>query len=186
MERSPVISVLFHIRALSKYISKRWVSNGIVLNAFKDTRIWFWFSSVALIALLGVLDLYFINHAYHSTLTKGASVQLVFGFEVNKMIILYKLLTIHLINERILNDEFEIDFPCITISNHVHCFQYAILMTIVAMTFMKYILHSIDLQNENPWENKAVYLLYTELFLGKIQPLVLNIWHCTVSVWNHQ
>lgn len=98
------------------------------------------------------------------------------------MIILYKLLTIHLINERILNDEFEIDFPCITISNHVHCFKYAILMTIVAMTFMKYILHSIDLQNENPWENKAVYLLYTELFLGKIQPLVLNIWLCTVSV----
>lgn len=97
MERSPVISVLFHIRALT------------------------------LIALLGVLDLYFINHAYHSTLTKGASVQLVFGFE------------------------------------------YAILMTIVAMTFMKYILHSIDLQNENPWENKAVYLLYTELFLGALK-----------------
>lgn len=37
----------------------------------------------ALLALLGVLDLYFINHAYYSTLTKGASVQLVFGFEVN-------------------------------------------------------------------------------------------------------
>ncbi|XP_022330596.2 E3 ubiquitin-protein ligase synoviolin-like [Crassostrea virginica] len=97
MERSPVISILFHIRALT------------------------------LIALLGVLDLYFINHAYHSTLTKGASVQLVFGFE------------------------------------------YAILMTIVAMTMMKYILHSIDLQNENPWENKAVYLLYTELFLGGVK-----------------
>ncbi|XP_061165270.1 E3 ubiquitin-protein ligase synoviolin-like [Saccostrea echinata] len=97
MERSPVISVLFHIRALT------------------------------LIALLGVLDIYFINHAYYSTLTKGASVQLVFGFE------------------------------------------YAILMTIVAMTFMKYILHSIDLQNENPWENKAVYLLYTELVLGAVK-----------------
>lgn len=50
-----------------------------------------WFSFVALIALLGVLDLYFINHAYHSTLTKGASVQLVFGFEVKNMIILYNL-----------------------------------------------------------------------------------------------
>ena len=33
--------------------------------------------------LLGMLDLYFINHAYISTLTKGASVQLVFGFEVS-------------------------------------------------------------------------------------------------------
>ncbi|XP_048736312.1 E3 ubiquitin-protein ligase synoviolin-like [Ostrea edulis] len=97
MERSPVISVLFHIRALT------------------------------LLALLGVLDLYFINHAYYSTLTKGASVQLVFGFE------------------------------------------YAILMTIIAMTFMKYILHSIDLQNENPWDNKAVYLLYTEVVLGAVK-----------------
>ena len=32
---------------------------------------------------LGVVDLYFVNHAYYSTLIKGASVQLVFGFEVN-------------------------------------------------------------------------------------------------------
>ena len=35
------------------------------------------------------------------------------------------------------------------------------------MAAMKYILHSIDLQSENPWENKAVYLLYSELVLGK-------------------
>lgn len=97
MERSPVISVLFHFRALS------------------------------LIALLGILDLYFVNHAYYSTILKGASVQLVFGFE------------------------------------------YAILLTAVMMIIMKYILHTIDLQNENPWENKAVYLLYTELVLGFIK-----------------
>ena len=31
---------------------------------------------------------------------------------------------------------------------------------------MKYILHSIDLQSENPWENKAVYILYSELVMG--------------------
>lgn len=35
------------------------------------------------------------------------------------------------------------------------------------MAFVKYILHTLDAQNENPWENKAVYLLYTELVLGK-------------------
>ena len=45
--------------------------------------------------------------------------------------------------------------------------QYAILMTIVLMTVVKYALHSVDLQSENPWENKAVYLLYSELILGK-------------------
>ena len=32
---------------------------------------------------------------------------------------------------------------------------------------MKYILHTIDLQNENPWENKMVYLLYTDVVLGE-------------------
>ncbi|KAL5008820.1 hypothetical protein ScPMuIL_014401 [Solemya velum] len=94
MERSPVISLLFHVRVLS------------------------------LIGVLGFLDLYYVNHAYYSTLLKGASVQLVFGFE------------------------------------------YAILLTAVMMVFVKYVLHSVDLQSDNPWENKAVYLLYTELILG--------------------
>lgn len=32
--------------------------------------------------LLGILDFLFVSHAYHSVLTRGASVQLVFGFEV--------------------------------------------------------------------------------------------------------
>ncbi|KAK4805488.1 hypothetical protein QYF61_005533 [Mycteria americana] len=92
MERSPNISWLFHFRIVS------------------------------LMFLLGILDFLFVNHAYHSILTRGASVQLVFGFE------------------------------------------YAILMTMVLTIFIKYVLHSIDLQNENPWDSKAVYMLYTELF----------------------
>ncbi|XP_045183100.2 E3 ubiquitin-protein ligase synoviolin B-like [Mercenaria mercenaria] len=100
MERSPVISFLFHVRVIS------------------------------LLTFLSVIDAYFVNFAYHSTLTKGASVQLVFGFE------------------------------------------YAILMTIVMMAVMKYVLHSIDLQSENPWENKAVYLLYSELVLGFIKVIL--------------
>lgn len=37
----------------------------------------------ALMFLLGILDFLFVSHAYHSILTRGASVQLVFGFEVN-------------------------------------------------------------------------------------------------------
>lgn len=36
----------------------------------------------ALMGLLGVLDFLFVNHACHSIITRGASVQLVFGFEV--------------------------------------------------------------------------------------------------------
>ena len=82
---------------------------------------------VALAVLLATLDFQFIFHAYTSTLTKGPSVQLVFGFE------------------------------------------YAILLTIVANTVVKYVLHGIDLYSENPWENKAVFMLYTELVIGFIK-----------------
>jgi len=97
MERSPLISLLFHIRAIS------------------------------LMTLLALLDLYFISHAYYNTLIKGPSVQLVFGFE------------------------------------------YAVLLTAVVHVFVKYALHAVDLHRANPWENKAVYLLYTELMLGGVK-----------------
>lgn len=97
MERSPIITFLFHLRA------------------------------VALLISLGLFDAYFIQHAYYSTILKGPSVQMVFGFE------------------------------------------YAILLTVVVHTFVKYILHTIDLQNENPWESKTVCLLYTELILSFIK-----------------
>ncbi|XP_072278876.1 E3 ubiquitin-protein ligase synoviolin [Pyxicephalus adspersus] len=100
MERSPNISWLFHFRIL------------------------------ALMLLLGVLDVLFVSHSYHSLVTRGASVQLVFGFE------------------------------------------YAILMTMILTVFIKYVLHSVDLQSENPWDNKAVYMLYTELLTGFIKVLL--------------
>ncbi|XP_071783265.2 E3 ubiquitin-protein ligase synoviolin isoform X1 [Centroberyx gerrardi] len=100
MERSPNISWVFHFRVLS------------------------------LMALLAILDFLFVNHACHSIITRGASVQLVFGFE------------------------------------------YAILLTMVLTTFIKYLLHTIDLQSDNPWDNKAVYMLYTELFTGFIKVLL--------------
>ncbi|ESN95417.1 hypothetical protein HELRODRAFT_102639 [Helobdella robusta] len=112
MERSPVISVLFHARA------------------------------IALLALLTMVDLYFTNHAYHNTLIKGPSVQLVFGFE------------------------------------------YAILLTMVLHILIKYMLHTIDRQNENPWENKAVYLLYSELMLGFLK-VVLYILFLIIMVKVH-
>lgn len=112
MERSPNISWLFHMRVLS------------------------------LMALLGVLDFLFVNHACHSIITRGASVQLVFGFE------------------------------------------YAILLTMVLTTFIKYILHTVDLQSENPWDNKAVYMLYTELFTGFIKVL-LYIAFMTIMIKVH-
>ncbi|KAG8237877.1 hypothetical protein J437_LFUL017168 [Ladona fulva] len=100
LERSPFISWIFHLRVS------------------------------ILLVLLGILDEQFVEHAYQSTITKGASVQLVFGFE------------------------------------------YAILLTVMVNITIKYILHTIDQMSENPWENKAVFLLYTELVMGFIKVIL--------------
>ena len=48
-------------------------------------------------------------------------------------------------------------------------FEYAILLTIIINTLVKYVLHSIDLHSENPWEAKAVFMLYAELIIGFIK-----------------
>lgn len=74
--------------------------------------------------VLSLLDIYFVNHAYHSTVSGGASAQIVFGFE------------------------------------------YMILLMIVLNIAIKYVLHTIDLNSDNPWDNKAVFLLYTEVVMG--------------------
>ncbi|RXG72105.1 E3 ubiquitin-protein ligase synoviolin [Armadillidium vulgare] len=103
MERSPVITMLFHIRVTS------------------------------LLLLLMLLDFLLLNYSCLSTITQGATVQLVFGFE------------------------------------------YAILLTVGFNIAVKYICHSIDLRSENPWENKAVYLLYTELLVGFVKVVLYLI-----------
>lgn len=100
MERSPVIGWVFHIRV------------------------------AGLLSVLGFLDYLLIMYAYQSTLAKGATVQLVFGFE------------------------------------------YAILITMVANTTIKYVLHASELRSDAPWENKAVFLLYTELVIGLIRVIL--------------
>ena len=106
MERSPNISWLFHTRLLS------------------------------LLSLLSLADMTGVKLAYDTTTTKGASVQLVFGFE------------------------------------------YAILLVSVLNVAIKYILHVVDYIRANAnnnrdngvntrnWEEKAVYLLYSELALS--------------------
>ncbi|XP_074107729.1 septin interacting protein 3 isoform X4 [Cotesia typhae] len=109
MERSPVITWLFHFRVAT------------------------------LLFLLSSINLTMVEYAYNSTVIKGASVQLVFGFE------------------------------------------YAILSTVVLNITIKYILHTIDLQRETPWESKPVFLLYTELAIGLIK-VILYVAFVTVMV----
>lgn len=109
MERSPVIGVIFHLRASS------------------------------LLVVLGLMDYYMISHAYQLTMAKGATVQLVFGFE------------------------------------------YAILITMIANIAIKYVLHAAEMRADTPWENKAVFLLYTELVIGFIR-VVLYVLFVAIMV----
>ncbi|XP_003696709.1 E3 ubiquitin-protein ligase synoviolin A isoform X2 [Apis florea] len=60
-------------------------------------------------------------------------------------------------------------------------FEYAILLTIVFNISVKYILHTIDLQSENPWDNKPVFLLYTELIIGLLK-VILYVAFVTLMV----
>ncbi|VDM56539.1 unnamed protein product [Angiostrongylus costaricensis] len=103
MERSPVITLKFHVRMM------------------------------CIIAFLGATDSYLVSHAYFTTLLKGASAQIVFGFE------------------------------------------YAILMALVIHVTIKYILHMHDLRTAQAWENKAVYLLYAELFINLIRCVLYGL-----------
>ncbi|XP_033226912.1 E3 ubiquitin-protein ligase synoviolin A-like [Belonocnema kinseyi] len=109
MERSPIITWLFHLRVGT------------------------------LLALLFIINVTMFQYAYSSTVAKGASVQLVFGFE------------------------------------------YAVLLTVVLNITIKYILHTIDLQSENPWDNKPVFLLYTELIIG-LMKVILYVGFVTIMV----
>ncbi|EFP05668.1 CRE-SEL-11 protein [Caenorhabditis remanei] len=100
MERSPVITLRFHLRMMT------------------------------VLAALGFADSYFVSSAYFTTITRGASAQIVFGFE------------------------------------------YAILLALVLHVTIKYLLHMHDLRNTQSWDNKAVYLLYAELFINLIRCLL--------------
>nr|CAG4647790.1 EOG090X03TK [Moina brachiata]SVE92929.1 EOG090X03TK [Moina brachiata] len=51
-------------------------------------------------------------------------------------------------------------------------FEYAILLTMVAMVTVKYALHTYDINRENPWEDKAVFLLYAELAIGFVKVIL--------------
>ncbi|CAF1519101.1 unnamed protein product [Adineta ricciae] len=97
MEQSPVLGATFHARI------------------------------IGLLSTLFVFDYLFLSSAYTYTLAKGASVQIVFGFE------------------------------------------YAILMVSVIAIGIKYILHLIEIRTGGQWENKGVFMLYSDLILGFVR-----------------
>ena len=72
-------------------------------------------------------------------------------------------------------------------------FEYAILLTIAFSAFFKFILHSIDLRSEDPWENKSMqvsclithvmviyfrYMLYLDLIVSFSRLLLYATFIC--------
>ena len=46
--------------------------------------------------------------------------------------------------------------------------QYTIMLLLAINTFFHYLLHSVDLRSEDPWENKTIYMRYVDIVVGKI------------------
>lgn len=79
-EKEISLSMMTSTRSLCAFIPNSPVHN------INRCCFWLYFMfPAALIGLLGVLDFLFVNHACHSIITRGASVQLVFGFEVGRV-----------------------------------------------------------------------------------------------------
>ena len=76
-------------------------------------------------------------------MVRGASAQIVFGFEVSYPMSFFA-----------------------PIRMHAFALQYAILLVSVLSIAMKYALHSIEIHTGEQWENKGVFMLYSELILG--------------------
>ena len=45
--------------------------------------------------------------------------------------------------------------------------QYAIMLLVAVNTLLRYVLHTIDLRSEDPWENKTIYMRYVDIGIGK-------------------
>ena len=160
MERSPLITLTFHFRA------------------------------VAILFLLASVDLLYMRYSWASLRTKGASVQIVFGLEVHITHCSIYLFCI----QSWLNDIRVVDGGYIILRNGAgslevssivpslvnsvivslltshfaaYSLQYTIMLFMAINTFLHYVLHSIDLRSEDPWENKTIFMRYVDIGVGE-------------------
>ena len=108
----------------------------------------FKFRITILLSLLAICDICAIFYAYERTMAKGIT--------ENRNFILYR---------PILGASVQMVFG----------FEYAILFTVTITAFVKFILHSIDLQSEDPWENKSMYMLYLDLVMNLMRLILYLI-----------
>ena len=46
-------------------------------------------------------------------------------------------------------------------------FEYTVLATAIITTFVKYVINVVEIQYDEAWENKPMYMSYLDLFSGK-------------------
>ena len=53
------------------------------------------------------------------------------------------------------------------------------MLLVAANTFLHYLLHTIDLRCEDPWENKTIYMRYVDIAIGKAIVVCGPAYECT-------
>eukprot|EP01137_Pigoraptor_chileana_P023383 Opistho-2@89580 len=59
-------------------------------------------------------------------------------------------------------------------------FEFIVLSTMLVTTFFKFIMHTIDLQSEHPWDNKPTYVFYLELTMDFVRLIVYVLFFAIV------
>lgn len=57
------------------------------------------------------------------------------------------------------------------------------MLLVAGNTFLHYLLHTIDLRSEDPWENKTIYMRYVDIFIGEslqLSPTTLATGVCVI------
>ncbi|CAI8037465.1 E3 ubiquitin-protein ligase synoviolin [Geodia barretti] len=60
--------------------------------------------------------------------------------------------------------------------------EYTIMLLVGLNTFLHYVLHSIDLRSEDPWENKTIYMRYVDIGVGFMK-LCLYMSYMLFMMW---
>ena len=114
--------------------------------------------AVSVLLLLSATDLLYIRYSVNSIRTQGASVQIVFGLEVYT----HSLCGTHyVLTCELLASSLPLCIGC------VDFLQYTIMLLVAINTFLHYLLHSIDLRSEDPWENKTIFMRYVDIGVGE-------------------
>ena len=143
---------------------------------------------VSLMSVLALTDIFFVNYTVDHLLTRGVSVMVMFGFEVRVVRWRQKGSGMaHSAPPYLRAPPAPARFSALSVVRPL-C-QYAVQLASLVGTAVKYVLHTIDLRDENPWENKSMYIFYLELIVGacpttlprtarlQVRPLMRSLLH---------